>query len=151
MDENLFILLTSQTRTLTEATHVYGAVGVKRLGSGIDSFSPSPHSHLLHSSIPPLRVLNAHSRRYQPAASMRRCIPRDAHSELLQICESEFSIPQCQVPLRYRKQQTGHLPGLRSLATPISVLGASFPTNRFNPGLNWQWEWRKEGAPHLYP
>ncbi|KAI0656081.1 cytochrome P450 [Cubamyces menziesii] len=40
-------------------------------------------------------------------------------------------------------KQTGYLPGLRSLATPISVLGASFPTGRFNPGLNWQWQWRK--------
>ncbi|KAH9895604.1 cytochrome P450 [Cubamyces lactineus] len=41
-------------------------------------------------------------------------------------------------------KQTGYLPGLRSLATPISVLGASFPTSRLNPGLNWQWEWRKD-------
>ncbi|KAI0323885.1 cytochrome P450 [Cubamyces sp. BRFM 1775] len=43
-------------------------------------------------------------------------------------------------------KQTGYLPGLRSFATPISILGASLPTGRFNPGLNWQWEWRK----HVY-
>ena len=47
------------------------------------------------------------------------------------------------------QQQTGYLPGLRSLATPISLFGAAFPTGRLNPGMNWQWEWRKDGTPHL--
>ncbi|KAI0323886.1 cytochrome P450 [Cubamyces sp. BRFM 1775] len=44
---------------------------------------------------------------------------------------------------KYAKQ-TAYLPGLRSLATPISLFGASFPTGRFNPGRDWQWQWRKE-------
>ncbi|KAH9910899.1 cytochrome P450 [Epithele typhae] len=41
-------------------------------------------------------------------------------------------------------KRTGHLPGLRSFATPISLFGTILPSGRWNPGRNWQWETRKE-------
>ncbi|KDQ59780.1 hypothetical protein JAAARDRAFT_33349 [Jaapia argillacea MUCL 33604] len=40
----------------------------------------------------------------------------------------------------------GHLPGVRSLFGPLSLLGSTMPTSNWNPGLNWQWVWRK----HVY-
>ncbi|EKM48945.1 uncharacterized protein PHACADRAFT_214577 [Phanerochaete carnosa HHB-10118-sp] len=43
------------------------------------------------------------------------------------------------------KRDLGHLPGLRSLVTPISPFGAAIPTCWLNPGLNWQWHWRQQG------
>ena len=48
-------------------------------------------------------------------------------------------------------QETSYLPGLRSLVTPISRFGATIPTSRFNPGLNWQWTWRHQGEYELHP
>ncbi|KAH9914912.1 cytochrome P450 [Epithele typhae] len=41
-------------------------------------------------------------------------------------------------------QQTGYLPGIRSFVTPISLFGVLFPTSRWNPGREWQWQWRKD-------
>lgn len=43
-------------------------------------------------------------------------------------------------------QRVGYLSGLRCLVSPVSVFGASLPTSRLNPGLNWQWEWRNQGG-----
>ncbi|KAH9912149.1 cytochrome P450 [Epithele typhae] len=45
--------------------------------------------------------------------------------------------------MQYAKQ-TGYLPGIRSLVTPISLFGVLFPTSRWNPGREWQWQWRKD-------
>ncbi|GJE92691.1 cytochrome P450 [Phanerochaete sordida] len=44
--------------------------------------------------------------------------------------------------LRHRKE-TGYLPGIRCLVSPLSVLGASTPTSSYNPGRHWQWDWRQ--------
>ncbi|KDQ59781.1 hypothetical protein JAAARDRAFT_632566 [Jaapia argillacea MUCL 33604] len=43
-------------------------------------------------------------------------------------------------------RKVGNLPGVRCLFGPISLLGPALPTSDWNPGLNWQWAWRK----HLY-
>lgn len=42
-------------------------------------------------------------------------------------------------------QKIGYIPGMRCLFSPVSPFGASIPTCRFNPGINWQWLWRKTG------
>ncbi|KAJ7468958.1 hypothetical protein B0H11DRAFT_2238558 [Mycena galericulata] len=38
-----------------------------------------------------------------------------------------------------------HIPGMRPLFAPMSLFGAAFGTRRWNPGMNWPWEWRKTG------
>ncbi|KAI0739307.1 cytochrome P450 [Irpex lacteus] len=37
-----------------------------------------------------------------------------------------------------------HLPGLRSIFHPLSVLGGAIPHGYFNPGATWQWHWRNQ-------
>jgi hypothetical protein len=32
------------------------------------------------------------------------------------------------------------------MLSPVSVFGALIPTCFWNPGLNWQWEWRNQGG-----
>jgi len=36
-----------------------------------------------------------------------------------------------------------HIPGMRVLISPFSLLGATIPTTWWNPGLGWRWSWRK--------
>lgn len=66
--------------------------------------------------------------------------------EKLQIAVALFAVfVTSRVVIYFRAaKRTGYLPGLRSLVTPISLFGAAIPTCRLNPGLNWQWEWRKQ-------
>ncbi|CCL98881.1 uncharacterized protein FIBRA_00888 [Fibroporia radiculosa] len=42
-----------------------------------------------------------------------------------------------------RLKAVGHLPGFRAAFGSFSLFGAILPTSWFNPGLNWQWLWRK--------
>ncbi|OBZ67417.1 hypothetical protein A0H81_12673 [Grifola frondosa] len=41
-----------------------------------------------------------------------------------------------------RLNSIGHLPGFRCVFRPTSLLGVILPTSYFNPGINWQWQWR---------
>ncbi|KAJ7917203.1 cytochrome P450 [Mycena leptocephala] len=45
---------------------------------------------------------------------------------------------------RANAQKLSYLPGLRSMLSPVSAFGALIPTCFWNPGLNWQWEWRNQ-------
>ncbi|KAJ7044337.1 hypothetical protein C8F04DRAFT_1070192 [Mycena alexandri] len=45
---------------------------------------------------------------------------------------------------RENARKVSYLPGLRSLFSPASPLGVVLPTYFGNPGIKWQWHWRKE-------
>ena len=63
-----------------------------------------------------------------------------------QCLKASFRVALCAVGVLTPLKKLGYLPGLRSLATPVSIPGLIFPTSRFNPGANWMWEWRARGA-----
>ncbi|KAF8175001.1 hypothetical protein K438DRAFT_1979888 [Mycena galopus ATCC 62051] len=45
---------------------------------------------------------------------------------------------------RQNARKVSNLPGLRSIFSPASPLGALIPTCFWNPGLKWQWDWRNQ-------
>ncbi|KAJ7898135.1 cytochrome P450 [Mycena leptocephala] len=45
------------------------------------------------------------------------------------------------------RKKVGHLPGLRTIFSPTSLLGALIPTSFWNPGMLWTWVWRNQVYP----
>ncbi|KAJ7760008.1 cytochrome P450 [Mycena metata] len=55
-----------------------------------------------------------------------------------------FYIVRKALVFRENSRKLSYLPGLRSLFSPASPLGVLLPTYFWNPGMKWQWHWRKE-------
>ncbi|KAJ7772411.1 cytochrome P450 [Mycena metata] len=55
-----------------------------------------------------------------------------------------FYVVRKALAFRENSRKVSYLPGLRSLFSPASPLGVLLPTYFWNPGMKWQWHWRKE-------